>query len=252
MISTGSAYSGLSTVTPSAIQDSLDGASLTLGDDLSGLTLAAQIAGVTPEIISRIAGATSPGSILTIYQRTRDPSSNEVSIFDISNLYYGNRIDPGTFHITDPNVTGSGNKVRVTLSDNGFGGLYRSDAATEHPKWSNVGTILYNEGVALIKSPHIPFFGKDEFEMKFKGERNTHILTVNIPAGVGQFNSSSNPSYRLLSASFDANDTDPRFVYFTGAYLHDDNLNVIMRTSFAQPVKKRSSDEIMIRIKEDF
>ena len=51
---------------------------------------------------------------------------------------------------------------------------------------------------------------------------------------------------------FDANDTDPRFVYFTGAYLHDDNLNVIMRTNFAQPVKKRTSDEIMIRVKEDF
>ncbi len=31
---------------------------------------------------------------LTIYQRTRDPSSNQVTMFDISNLYYGSRIHP--------------------------------------------------------------------------------------------------------------------------------------------------------------
>ena len=193
-----------------------------------------------------------PAPVLTIFQRTNDPSSNEVSIFDISNLYYGDKILPESLFITDPLVTGSGGKVRITLKDNGRGGLFRADALTRHPSWANVGTILYNEGIALIKSPNIPFFGKDMFELKCKGEQNIHILTVNIPAGPSMFNSSSNPQFIPLSASLDPNEYDPDFVYITGLNFHDDNLNVIMRANLAQPIKKRRSDEFMIRFKKDF
>ena len=56
----------------------------------------------------------------------------------------------------------------------------------------------------------------------------------------------------LISASFDANDFDSKFTYIDGINLHDDNLNVIMRAKLAQPVKKRNSDEILFKIKEDF
>ena len=170
----------------------------------------------------------------------------------MSNLFYGNRILPGSLFITDPNVTGSGGKVRISLKDNGRGGLFRADALTTHPTWANVGTVLYNEGVAVIKSPNIPFFGKDEFELKCKGEQNIHMLTVNIPAGVGMFNSSSNPVFKPISASLDPNEYDPDFVYITGLNLHDDNLNVIMRSNLAQPIKKRRSDEFLIKFKKDF
>ena len=140
----------------------------------------------------------------------------------------------------------------MTLRDNGKGGLYRADALTPHPKWSNVGNILYDEGIVVIKSPHLSYFGKDEFEAQFEGEQNAHILTVNMPAGTGLINSSSNPSFLPVSASLGANEYDPRFVYLTGFYLHDDNLNVIMRGNFAQPVKKRQSDEMLVKFKVDF
>ena len=123
--------------------------------------------------------------------------------------------------------------------------LFRADALTTHPTWANVGTVLYNEGIAVVKSPHVPFFGQDEFELKCKGEQNIHMLTVNIPAGVGMFNSSSNPAFKPVSASLDANEYDPNFVYITGLNLHDDNLNVIMRSNLAQPIKKRRSDEFL-------
>ena len=192
------------------------------------------------------------GPILTVYQRTRDPSSNEVCFFDISNIFYGNKILPESFYLTDPNLSGSAGKIKMTIRDNGRGGLYRADALTPHPKWANVGTILYNEGIAVIKSPHLSYFGKDEFEAEFKGEQNTHILTVNMPAGVGLVNSSSNPSFKPVSASMNANEYDPRFVYLSGFYLHDDNLNVIMRGNIAQPVKKRQSDEMVVKFKVDF
>jgi len=250
MVATSSAFSGLSTVSSKGVDAAVQGDSLTLPDDTSSDSMASQIAGVTPDSMGN--SDSTSGPILTIYQRTRDPSSNEISIFDISNLYYGNRILPGSFYLTDPNVTGSGGKVKIRIRDNEKGGLYRADCLTSHAKWANVGTILYHEGIAVVKSPHIAYFGKNEFEASFKGEQNIHMLTVNIPAGVGEFNSSSNPQYKVLSASLDANDKDSRFVYITGLNLHDDNLNVIMRGNLAQPVLKRQEDEFMIRFKMDF
>ena len=42
-----------------------------------------------------------------VYQATRDPSSNEIVIFNIPNLFYGNRIQPGTFTLTDEDLSGS-------------------------------------------------------------------------------------------------------------------------------------------------
>tara|TARA_Y100000034_G_scaffold24584_1_gene28857 strand:- start:22420 stop:25266 length:2847 start_codon:yes stop_codon:yes gene_type:complete len=189
---------------------------------------------------------------LAIAQRTRDASSNEIVIFDISNLYYGNRILPGSFKIEDSSLTGSNGSVKITLRDNGKGSLYRADSLTPAPTWASVGNIFYDEGIVLIKSPNIPFFGKDQYKISFKGEQNSHILTINVPCETGLHNSSSNPQYQIVSASFDANDHDPKFVYIDGINLHDDNLNVIMKVKLAQPVKKRQSDEMLFKIREDF
>ena len=103
-----------------------------------------------------------------------------------------------------------------------------------------------------MKSPNIPLFGKDQFTMEFKGEQNIHSLKISTLAGAGMFNSSSNPVFKVVSASLDANDKDPEFVYITGINFHDENLNVIMKTNLAQPVLKRSSDKYMFRSKIDF
>ena len=212
----------------------------------------------TGSILDEIMGSSpenpgvSPGSVLTILQRTRDPSSNIVTFFDISSLYYGNRINPKSFHISDPALSGSGGKIRLSFKDNGKGGLYRSDAATKHPTWTNHGNIFYDEGIVLIKTPHALSYGKDGYHTHFQGEQNTHIMVLNVPCPAGLFNSSSNPQYELLSASFNPNDLNSKFVYVTNINFHDDNLNVIMRANLAQPFKKRVTDEVMFRIKKDF
>ena len=189
---------------------------------------------------------------LSIAQRTRELSSNEIVIFDISNLYFGNRILPETFQIQDTSITGSKGAVQITLRDNGRGSLYRADSLTPHAKKASVGNIFYDEGLVIIKSPNIPFFGKDQFKTSFKGEQSTHVLTINVPCETGLHNSSSNPQFQSVSASFDPNETDPRFVYIDGINLHDDNLNVIMKAKLAQPIKKRNSDGILFKIKQDF
>jgi hypothetical protein len=192
-----------------------------------------------------------PGEILTIYQRTRDSSSNEVVFFDISNIFYGNRINPGSFKISDSEISGT-DKVSITIRDNAYGNLYRADALTEHAKWNSVGNLLYNDGIAVIKSPNIPFFGKEQFDMEFEGEQTIHVMKISAEAAAGLVNSSSNPDFKLISASLDANDTDTQFVYITNIDWLDDNLNVIMKTNLSQPIKKRSGDKLLIKAKMDF
>ena len=192
---------------------------------------------------------------LTIYQRTKDPSSNQVTFFDISNLYFGSRILPGSFEITDTSITGSGGSISITLRDDGFGNLYRADSSTPHSKWNSVGSIFYNEGVVVIKSPHLYFFGQEQFDMKFKGEHQLHTSKYEILAPAGMLNSSSNSSYAKveneISASKDILDTD-LFVYISSINFHDENLNVIAKANLAQPVLKREGEKILFKVGFDF
>ena len=212
----------------------------------------------TGSIVSGIVGASpenpgvAPGSILTVYQRTRDNSSNSVVFFDISNMFYGNRIKPETFKITDKNVTGSGGAISITLRDNGEGSLYRADSATQHAKWSNIGNILYDEGLCVVKTPNIPKFGSSQFDASFQGAQNIHVMEIHVPCPKGIINSSSNPAYKKLKPSDYASDTHQEFVYVTGINFHDENMNVIARTNLSQPVVKKDDDKFMFRVKVDF
>lgn len=194
----------------------------------------------------------SPGNILTVLQRTRDNSSNEIAIFDISNMFYGDRIKPGTFKITDTSVTGSDGRMSITVQDDGRGSLYRADANTPHAKWSNIGNVLYEEGIVVIKTPHLPFFGKDAFTAKFEGDRTVYVLEINIPAERSTADISTNPAFKKLKPTDYDSEISEQFSYLTGVQLHDDNLNVIMRLNFAQPVVKRVEDRLVVRARLDF
>jgi len=192
------------------------------------------------------------GAPLTVYQRTRDPSSNEVVLFNISNMFYGLRIKPGTFVLSDDNLSGSGGAISITLKDDGRGNIYRADCLTSQTTWNSVGNIYYDEGIVVIKSPHLYFFGQDWFRMSFRGEQHIHVMTINALAPSNMLNSSSNPSYEPLPPSDLPNDSDDRFVYISNLNFHDKHLNVVMKTSLAQPIIKRTGDAIMMRIKFDF
>lgn len=191
------------------------------------------------------------GSILTIYNRTRDPSSNEITVFDVSNLFYGNKIDPGSYTLTDSAVTGSGGRISITLSDHS-GSLYRNDAATLTAKWPSVGTLLYEEGIGVVKTPLIPRFGKEQFSIGLKGQQNIHVLRIDVPAERGDLDLSVNPSYKRLDPTSQSSDKDVHFSYITNVNLLDENLNIISKTNFSQALVKRENDKFVIRIKLDF
>jgi len=236
----------------------LDYSLISLTNMIPTSTLRPGLVAQTGSVFNAIVGASpdnlgvDPGEVLTIFQRTRDNSSNEVSFFDISNLYYGDSIRSGSFLISDSNLTGSDGKVSIKLRDNGVGGLYRADALTKHAAWSHVGNLIYEEGIVVIKSPSLPFFGKDQFAISLAGTQNIHTLKFSVMAPGSMLNSSSNPQYKPLSASLNANDKSSEFIYIDGINFHDDNLNIIMKTKMAQPIVKRFSDKMLFKPKVDF
>lgn len=194
------------------------------------------------------------GMPLTIFQRLLDPSSNQVTFFNISNLYYGRKILPGSFTIKDSSISGSHGSVSITLKDDGFGNLYRADSFTELATQNSVGNIFYDEGIILVKNPHLYFFGKDQIDISFKGIRPVYSTKYEILAGPGMLNSSSNASYIAnkdrLKASLEPGD-DGTFVYISGINFHDDNMNVIARAKLAQPIIKREHDKILFKVSFD-
>ena len=217
-----------------------------LGTETAG-SISEALAGPTPDDPSIPAG-----SILTIYNRTRDASSNEVSFFDASNLFYGNKIDPGSYRLLDSAVTGSSGRVKITLRDNGEGNLYRADATGSHATWSSVGTLLYEEGLAIVKAPTIPMFGKDQFQVDLLGNQNIHTLRMSIPAEEGNLDLSVNPTFQSLAPSGLTADSLSEFTYITNVNFLDENLNVILKSNFSQAIVKRVDDRFVVRVKLDF
>jgi len=206
-----------------------------------------QVAGSSPDN-----PGVAPGSVLTIAQRTRDVSSNEITIVDISNIYYGSKIHPGTFHLYEENLTGSSGDIKINLKDNSRGGLYRADCATKQADWNNIGTILYEEGMVVIKSPNLPYYGRDKIDMKFRGEQQLHTLVLNVPVEVGEFMSSSNKTYASYPPDSLPHNENLSTIHVTTVNIHDDNFNVIMKAQLAQPITKTEEDEFIIRLKQDF
>lgn len=192
------------------------------------------------------------GAPLAIYQRTRDASSNQVTFFDVSNLFYGKRILPGSLVLTDPSISGSGNKMSMTFKDDGRGTIYRADCFTSASTWNSVGTVFYDEGIICFKSPHLYFIGKEKYELSFKGEQNVHVMMVDVIAAANQLNSSSNPNFIKVPASQYPNDPEKDFVYITGLNFHDENFNVVMKTSLAQPITKRTGSKFLLKARIDF
>ena len=195
-----------------------------------------------------------PGSILSVLHRTGDPSSNEVVMFDISNMFYGDSITPGSLLVEDLAPTGSEGSFTLKVRDNGYGNLYRADVKNpdKAAKWASVGNVFYEEGIVLIKSPHLSFFGKEDFRITFKGERTVYVLEIIIPVETTKHNSSSNPTYKDLRPTEYSNETSSKFTYISSINLHDDNLNVIGKANLSQPFVKRDEDKVVIKLRMDF
>ena len=211
------------------------------------------------DIFYKLLGATpedpgvEQGSVLTILQRTGDNSSNSVTIFDASNLFYGGRIYEGSYELIDPAFTGSDGTLRLKLKDNKRGSLYRADANSEHATWATCGFVLYPEGISVVTTPYYGnLFGKDDFQVNLLGNQNVHVLEIQAIAPAWQLNRSRNKRWQEIRVTDYSNDKEPGFVSINRINFHDENLNIVARAELARPINKRYSDRIMFRTKFDF
>ena len=146
----------------------------------------------------------------------------------------------------------------MRLKDDGEGNLYRADAENgtsgKYATWASVGNVFYDEGLILIKAPQLFFFGKEGFDVEFKGIQNIHTMTFNCFARPMTLLSSSNPTWdpSLKLNEELSNEPDQGFVYITGINIHDDDMNIIMKAKTAQPIPKKSGDKLLFKIRLDF
>ena len=153
--------------------------------------------------------------------------------------------------ITDSNLSGSDN-LKITIKDDGNGNLYKANNNGVHATWSSVGHVFYDEGIAVIKSPHLWRFGQSNFSTSWRGQRPIYVMKYDAIAPAQYVNSSSNITYQQLKASSNPSEPNESNVYIQGVLWFDEKLNVIMKSKLAQPVLKREGSTITIRSAIDF
>jgi hypothetical protein len=175
-------------------------------------------------------------------------------IFDISNLFYSSKIHPKSIEINDFDLNGTGSALSMKIKDNGMGLLYRADCNGEHAKWAHIGHAFYSDGLCNVLHPGIANFGENNFSFSLKGQHAMYVMELNIPVEKGDFNVSSNKTFiKGLKPSNNLSDLEEdQFVYISGVNLHDENLNIIAKANFAQPIVKRLNDRYNIKLKIDF
>jgi len=189
---------------------------------------------------------------LVVLNRTKDTDSNEITFFDISNMFYGDLIKRESFVLRDPYVTGSAGKMQLSFKDNGMGELYRCNASGSHPVWAAVGNIIYEEGMICLVDPTIPPFGMQQFNVDFRGDRNIHMLEMRIPISADEAVSSSNPTFQNLRPTNLPADAESSCNLITNMFIHDENLNVIGKVNLSRPIVRKDNDRYVFRFKMDF
>jgi len=149
-------------------------------------------------------------------------------------------------------LTGSDERIRVTLKDDGKNGLYRADCETPHAYWNTQGLLFENEGLGLVTAPTLPFFAKHQWICSFDTNNSVHVFSVDVVVPAGYANKSQNPTYRTFPPSASPDETASSFVYIDTINLHDENLNVVARATLSQPVLKRPQDAFTFRLKMDY
>lgn len=193
-----------------------------------------------------------PDNQLTIYNRTRDNSSDLVVMFDVPSAFYGRSIDRGSVKLVDSAYTGTLGAMKFVLRDDGNGNLYRADCA-EPATWNSVGNVFYDEGIILVKSPIFSLFGKNQFELSFRGYKKVNVMSLDVAAHPLSLNSSSNPSWNAsYSPTAVRQQKGSYHTWLSSVNIHDEDMNVIVRAKLAQPFLKEENDEVTFRVKFDF
>jgi len=144
---------------------------------------------------------------------------NSGSVIYIPQQYYGERINPKSFRLTDRFDTDNNDGIQIL--DDGFGNLYSENASfsqsANHLSSSEnyVGNIHYETGIVVIaetgswsgsvggndKVNDIVYsnVGRNNFNVRFEATKIIHSNQITLKINAGEFNASSNRT--LFSAS---------------------------------------------------
>ena len=190
---------------------------------------------------------------LPYYNITKDMGETYSNILCISNKLFKKNIVRDTFSIFDSSLAGSGGNLKIKLSDNGLGLLYRNDCLTKVADWNYAGHILYKEGFVSILHPGLENFSKSNYKLDFKINTSLNVYELNLPAKAGEVNLSSNKTYiENLKVDNSAFNADEDFVYITDIDIHDENLNVLANAKIIKPFAKKNTDNVLFRLKMDY
>lgn len=182
-----------------------------------------------------------------------DYDSFFISIIDIPDCFYNNKLEKDSINIELPFKINYLSNNFINLKDDGSSSLYRSDCLSKVAKWNYVGHIFYNEGLAIIHNPVFTNVDQDNFKITLSSETSINVKEINIPLDYGEKNVSSNITYdKELRIDNSAINFEESFVYITDINLHDDRFNLVSKTKLAKPIAKKDSDRFLIRVKSDF
>ena len=145
------------------------------------------------------------------------------SIVSISQQYFGDKIKPESFELTDPNYKDNSG-ISLKIKDDGNGNLYSSNAhhsqsaATSISSSDNyVGNIYYDTGLAIITETgswsgsvnYSDVTSQGDYEVQFKSTHTIFTREYSIEINPKEFNHSTNYTLRgFLSGSGKSLPTD--------------------------------------------
>ena len=233
-----------------------------------------------------------------------------INLVSIPSIFYGTRLKPGSvslkwfftgsligelrdvkqngelIQIGPEGSTGSGSVAGVVLYDEGFLLLtgswdldevsipIKSDSTSDCPKW------LYFAAGALDgvnQSSAGANFVSASFNLSFRGQTDTQVVTMFTHAKKGEVNYSNNPSYlkygqskvtvsssavyqendnrliaNVVSSSFMGHDADfKRQVYISRVAIYDEHKNLMGVATLANPVLKNEDEDYTFKLKID-
>lgn len=260
---------------------------------------------------TRPAGYDSSGTLLP--ERTGwNKDQQKINLISIPSIFYGTKIDPGSvslkwyftgsligelqdikqngelIQVGPPGSNGSGSVAGVVLYNEGFllmtGSWELGDGAPtlgvvfndlDKPRWIYFGAGAQDGINTTISGPS---YLSASFDISFRGQTDTQVITMFAHAPKGKVNISNNPTYikhgqnkilnssssfvyeenpdrviaNVVSSSFHNTDADfKRQVYISRVAIYDKNKKLIGLASLANPILKNEDDSYSFKIKLD-
>jgi hypothetical protein len=134
----------------------------------------------------------------------------------------------------------------ITLRDNKYGGLVKSDSEINvnmnQSTYHNIGSIFYDRGICFITHPTMLWMGNssgsfddaDQIKISFVSENNAYIKETEytIPKN---------------NAKYIANNLNGDTDIFNGIDVFDNNGNIIEKVRITQPVQRLSGSAVTVR-----